>query len=369
MLSIACLYKLSLLVSSSEGTALLAATVYAFLPHTLVYPHLLGSEAIFVPLVVFSFYFMARYLLEQPWLSHLLLSGLMIGLATLARPVTVLWPVASSVVALLTFRSQLPFKRWFGYLVVASLPLLLWMLLMLSETGEFSMGQGSASLGSNFYTTVEFVSETLSPADRIRIKEKYLTYGARDGGERMGFGQYLRFMSEYPLDYAAHQGRAVMMFVAKSGVNKVTKSYLQLFPEALAEIDDIETRKSWRQRLEQDGLLDTFQFYYQRYSILVVAAAVAGALFAVVMAVAVYGTVLLAIKYFRGEGSVSRRCMEAFICIFPWYILLASMSSQRLQSRHRAPAEFAICLLFSIGISCLYAVWQGARSRKKSQAA
>jgi 4-amino-4-deoxy-L-arabinose transferase-like glycosyltransferase len=369
LLSIACLYKLALLVSDSTGTALFAATVYAFLPHTLVYPHLLGSEAIFVPLVVFSFYFMSVYLLEQPRLSHLLLSGLMIGLATLARPVTLLWPVASSLVALLTFRSQLPFRRWFGYLAVASLPLLLWMLLMLSETGEFSMGKGSASLGSNFYTTVEFVSETLPPADRARIQETYLTYGARDGGEKMGFVQYLRFVGEYPLGYAEHQGRAAMMFFAKSGVNKVTKSYLQLFPEALAEIDAIETRKSWRQRLEQDGPLDTFRFYYQRYSILVLVAAVAGALFALVMAVAVYGTVLLAFKYFRGEGSANRRCMEAFLCLFPWYILLASMSSQRLQSRHRAPAEFAICLLFSIGICHLYGAWQRARARKHSQMA
>jgi hypothetical protein len=185
----------------------------------------------------------------------------------------------------------------------------------------------------------------------------------------MGLGQYLRFVSEYPAGYAEHQGRAAMMFFAKSGINKVTKSYLQLFPEALAEIDDIATRKSWRQRLEQDGLPDTLRFYYQRYSILVVVAAVAGALFALVMALAVYGTILLVIKYFRGEGSMGRRCMEAFVCLFPWYILLASMSSQRLQSRHRAPAEFAVCVLLSIGVSHLYAAWQGARARRQSSTA
>ncbi len=369
LLSIACLYKLALLVSGSQKTALLAASVYTFLPHTLVYPHLLASEAIFVPLVVFSFYFMTRYLLERPHLPYLLLSGLMIGLATLVRPVTVLWPVAACAVATITFQSKLHIRNWFGYLLVASLPLFLWMLLMLSVTGEFSMGKGSASLGSNLYTTVLFVSDTLPSEDKARVQEIYLTYGPLDGGEKMGIGQYLRFVTEYPIGYAEHQGRAAMMFFVKSGINKMTKSYLQLFPEALAEIDDLETRDSWRQRLEQDGIWDTFVYYYQRYSILVILAAVAGVLFAVVMVLSVYGTVVLGIKYFGKEGSVGRRCMTAMICLFPWYILAASLSSQRLQSRHRAPAEFAICLLFSVGVSSLYAAWKRAQGGKRLQSA
>ncbi len=364
LLSIACLFKLALLLTGSQGTALLAASVFAFLPHTLVHPHLLASEAFFVPLVVFSFYFMGRCLVERPGLYYLLLSGLMIGLATLVRPVTVIWPAVACVVAVITFRSRLQIRNWLGYLSVAYLPLLLWMLLMLSATGEFSMGKGSASLGSNLYTTVEFVSETLPPADRARIQEIYLTYGPRDGGEKMGVSQYLRFVTEYPLGYAEHQGRAAMMFFAKSGINKITKSYLQLFPEALIEIDDNETRQSWRERLEREGTLDTFAYYYQRYNVLVLLAAIGGALFAVVMVLAIYGSVLLGIGYSRHEGTLGERCLQAQVLLFPWYVLAASMTSQRLQSRHRAPAEFAICLLFSVAASHLYASWKRRRASR-----
>lgn len=365
LLSIASLYKLALLLTGSQGTAFLAAFVYTFLPHTLVYPHLLSSEAFFVPLVVFSFYFTGKYLIEKPRLYLLLLAGLMIGLATMVRPVTAIWPAVACVVATITFRSMQQIRNWLGYLAVAYLPLLLWVLLMRTATGEFDLGKGSASLGSNLYTTVEFVSETLPPADKARVQEIYLTYGPRDGLESMPVSQYLRFVTEYPLGYAAHQGRAAMMFFAKSGTSKVTKSYLQLFPEALAEIDDNETRQSWRQRLEREGVVATFQYYYQRYTILVLLEALGGAFFVVVMALAIYGTVLLALSYLRREDSLGTRTLQALVLLFPWYVLMASMTSQRLQSRHRAPAEFAICLLFSVAASHLYAVWKRRKASKQ----
>jgi 4-amino-4-deoxy-L-arabinose transferase-like glycosyltransferase len=369
ILSIYCVYGIALLLSESRKLALVTALVYMLLPHTLVYPHLLSSEAMFVPLVVFSFFFMAHYLLGQQRSLALVLAGLMIGLATIVRPVSLFWPVMALAIAVITLRSRFRIGHWSGFLLVSVLPLLLWMLFMLSSTGEFSMGKGSASLGSNLYTTVEFISETLPPAERARVQEQYVTYGVRDGREKMGIGQYLRFATEYPVPYLEHQGRAALMFFAKSGINKLTKSYLQVSPQAFSEIDDNETRISWRARLEQEGLVNAFVYYYQRYAFLVITASVAGALFAALVVVAIYGAVVLAGQYWRERYSIYRFCMYSLLVAFPCYIFLASLSSQRLQSRHRAPAEFAIAILFGIGAFHLVRRLQRMRVARKEQSA
>src|SRR6185436_14756373 len=121
LFSIACVRRIGLRLGLAEAGACTAAAIYGLLPHTLVYPHELASEGLFVPLVVIAFTFT---------------SGLAMGAAILIRPVAALWPL---------FTGN---KR---YIALALLPLVAWMGFVKMQTGELSIGKTHADLGSNLY--------------------------------------------------------------------------------------------------------------------------------------------------------------------------------------------------------------------------
>jgi hypothetical protein len=309
-----------------EGPALAAATLYALLPHTLVFPHQLATEALIAPLIILAFYFAAG--------SSFLASAAAIGIATLIRPVTALWPVVQGLV-----QNSTPARRW-TYVAVGLAPLVAWMSFMLAATGELSMGRSSHDLGTNLYHRMQRMAVTLPEAERPALRGP--------GERRARIGEYLAFVAAHPGEAAAHSARDLFALAVKSGVERVTIDYLDLFPQQRDAQRNPD--QGWRGQLERRGALAAFDDLLSARASLLVSSALCAALFGAFVVLAVLGAVRWArARQVPAELWRQRMLISAFVL----YTFATAQAVDAAQSRHRAPAEFALCLLAVAGWASL----------------
>ena len=293
-------------VGLSESAAAKAALLYGLLPQTLVFPHQLASEALFVPLLVLGFR------------DAGLRAGVAIGLATLVRPITMLWPL----IHVFAKRERGP------YLALACAPLLLWMSVVFIATGEFSMGRSSHDLGTNLYLRLQRIGAELPPSERPR---------ERPAGERRAtLGDYVAFTMAHPMLTAKFAVRDMAVMGFKSGIERVVLDYLDLYPEQRDELQD--EYGGWRSRVDRGGVQALLELVRSQPAVLI-SSAVAGAIaFTLLMLFAVYGAV-------RWARNPERLALVGLVI----YIFVTVQAVDAAQSRLRAPAEFAICLLAVAG--------------------
>jgi hypothetical protein len=315
--SIAWVREIGLRLGLPEGRASAAAILYGALPHTLVLPHQLSSEAIFVPLVVLSF----ALVLRGASAARHGAAGLAMGLAVLVRPITLAWP---AIHALFAWRAR-PAAR-LAYLAMGLAPLALWMGFIFTQTGQLSMGPSKHDLGWNLHQRVQRMAAHLPPEQRFADRE------------RLTVGDYVRFVASHPGPAAAHAARDMMALGVKSGVERVVFDYLDLFPESRGLQD---TQSGWRKTLEQKGVVQGFLHLAGEHTGLIVVSAGGALLFLAFMALALVG----AWAFVR-----SGRWM---LVVFVVYVFATATAVDAAQSRHRAPAEFALCLLAVAGFWAL----------------
>jgi len=290
-----------------ERAAGAAAVLYALLPHTLVFPHELATEGIFCPLVILAFR-----------LGASASGGLALGAATLIRPLTALWPF-------FVFRKT--------YIAFALAPLLLWMSFMYLATGEFSMGRSGHDLGNNLYFRMQRMSSEL-PKDQ-RPPER------GPGQTKATVGEYVAFVAAHPVLAAKHSARDVGVLTVKSGIERIVLDYLDLYPESRKELQNSDS--GWRAQVEQRGAVAALWEVFRQQPGLIVSSALGAALFVVFMALAVCG----AWSRIRGRTIYSREWL--LLAAFVVYIFATAQAVDAAHSRHRAPAEFALCILAVAG--------------------
>lgn len=327
--------EIALRLALPEAAARAAAVLYGLLPHTLVLPHQLSSEALFVPLVVLSFALVLRG--ASP--SRQAAAGLAMGMAVLVRPITLAWP---AIHALCAWRAR-PAAR-LAYLLAGLAPLALWVLFVHSQTGEVSMGPSKHDLAWNLHQRVQRMAPQLPPAERF----------ADAGRERLSLGEYARFVLSHPGPAAAHAARDMMALGLKSGIERVVVDYLDLYPGSRGLQDP---SSGWRKRLEQHGVARGLWQIAQEYPGLFTASFGGAALFIAFMALALVG----ALRFLR-TGRV-------MLVIFVLYVFATATVVDAAQSRHRAPAEFALCILAVTGFWALRTRKTRARERVRMEPA
>ena len=302
LLSVVWVLQIGRRLGLSEPQASAAAALYALLPHTLVFPHELSSEGLFVPLVVLAFRLGADGA-----------GGLALGLATLIRPLTALWP-------LVVFRRR--------FIVMALAPLLAWMSFMFVATGEFSMGRSGHDLGNNLYFRMQRMASELPQAERPPERGP--------GETKATLGEYAAFVAAHPVLAAKHSARDLAVLTAKSGIERVVIDYLDFYPESRRELQNGET--GWRAQVEQRGAVAALVAVFREQPGLIVSSAIGAALFLVLMALAVYGA-------YSRIRSREWLLLSAFVL----YVFATAQAVDAAHSRHRAPAEFALCILAVAG--------------------
>ena len=292
-----------------------AAVLYGLLPHTLVFPHQLSTEALFVPLVIFAF----RYS-----------SGWALGLSMLVRPIVALWPLVHAVLAPAPLRARL------AYLAAALVPLLAWMTFVFTQTGDFSMGKSGHDLGTNLYNRAHRMAAPLPAGEKPPLRGP--------GERRMTLGEYLGFVSQHPGIAAAHSARDIATVTGKSGIERLVLDYLDRFPESRESLQDYSG--GWRARLEKEGPVAAVRELLRSNPGPTLVSLAGAALFAVLLAFAAIG----AWRWLRDKHPSSEVGRNRLLLIlFVLYIVATAQSVDAAQSRHRAPAEFVLCLLALAG--------------------
>jgi hypothetical protein len=290
-----------------ERAAFGAAALYGLLPQTLVFPHQLATEAIFDPLVILTF-----RLAVGPG------SGLALGLATLVRPITLAWPF---IVAAFS-RNKLV------YLAAALAPVLAWMLFVLATTGEFSLGRSGHDLGHNLYERMQRMGATLPEQERPEARPR--------GQTTVRLGEYLAFAAAHPVAAAMHSARDFATLGVKSGIERLALDYFDAFPQTRAALQD--SQDGWRARVEQQGFLHAFASLAASQPGVILVSGIGALLFAAFMALALLGA---------WSGRHDREIL--LLAGFALYIFVTAQAVDAAQSRHRAPAEFALAILAVAG--------------------
>ena len=308
LLSIVWVRELAERAGLGQRAAFAAAVLYGLLPQTLVFPHQLATEALFDPLVILSFRLAAGPA-----------SGLALGAATLIRPITIVWPL---IVAAFSKRKRV------AYVAAALAPVLAWMLFVLATTGEFSLGRSGHDLGHNLYERMQRMSASLPEAERPA--------GRPRGETTVRLGEYLAFTAAHPVAAAMHSARDVVALGVKSGIERLALDYFDAFPQTRAELQD--SQDGWRSRVEQHGFLHAFAAMVASQPALILVSGAGALLFIGFMALALLGA-----------WSGRRNPPLVLLAGFALYIFVTAQAVDAAQSRHRAPAEFALAILAVAG--------------------
>lgn len=357
LLSLCCLLRLAAEVTGSPRWAAAAGLLYVLHPHSLVLAHQLAAEALFIPLVVISFYLYGRYFFgERGSVGWLLAGSLVLAAATLIRPVALLWPVVFAASVALVLRRSRP-ALW--VLVPAIVPVMAWAAFVQSQTGEFSLGKSAHDHSVNLYERVRLVAETLPEPERGALMTKLL----RNEDRRLGVLDYGRLSLEHPGAFAQHAVRDAAVFIGKSGIERLMIDYLGLGSTERTSVQDPHT--GWRRVLEREGLLAGLRSVYDRWPVTLVSSLVGVAFQLPLMMLAAYGMWLVVRRIRSREWLAGKRVMGLALILFPLYIFAVSTAVDAMQSRHRAPAEFALFILAALSLA---AIGSGRKQRPGARA-
>lgn len=342
--SVVALFKLVLLMTQSVSVAVLTVLIYVHLPHTLVFPHQLMSEALSNPLVIISFYYLGEYLLRSRRLEKILTSAIFLGIATLVRPISMLWPfVVVGVVLVVRFRKN-PLEHWFAYLCVATLPLFLWMVFMWQATGSFSIGT-SHHLQRQLNERVERMISTFPNSERHYLTKHYMK-NKQGIYDELTIKEYFAFVVDHPSAYVKHLARDAVVFIAKPGINRLLLDYFGASAEARREIQN--PKRGWRAYWERYGLMRTLSIFLEKYPTIVLPVIVASFVFILFVLLTLTGVWTVAKKW-KELASPERLCY-CILLLFPVYLLFSYQVVGAIQSRYRSPSEFILAMFVAIAV-------------------
>lgn len=346
--SAAALYELTLLLTRSASMSFAAALVYVHLPHSLVFPHAMASEAIFDPLLVISFYYAGKFCIERRSWWNLMVCALPLGLGILVRPVTILWPIVFMVLFLW---GGAPLRKSAAFMTASLFPLLMWMTFMGYQTGSFSMGNSDHDAAHNLHNRIQRIVEKLPPMQRTEAERRFLS--SASGNDRtLSVAQYFQFALKYPVGFVSHLAQDGMVFVGKSGIEKLTVDYLDRSDGSRAELQDENT--GWRKQWESNGAFATGVYLFKKYPGLMISS-IAGALLMLTLWILAALGILSAFRCMKAGLRIEDKFILLCLALFPLYVFAVSQVVDSMQSRHRAPAEFALCILAVLGWSLLRA--------------
>jgi hypothetical protein len=342
-----CVYRIGRVLELSPRMCALAMALYLAMPHTLVFPHQLASEALHVPLFVISTWLIAKALRERSSRA-LIASAVLLGIATLIRPITLLWPIVAGIVLMIGLRP----RHGLMFVGVALLPVLAWMSFVGVHTGEFGLGKSNHSMGRNLYERVGRIAATLPAEQQRQARAQYL-----DTVEpTLGPVEYLSFSLAYPKAALRHLMHDATAFFAKSGVERITIDYLQMRPRA-GSIQDSDN--GWRQQLERHGWPYTIRYLWNELGVVLVISLLGAVAIALLFAFAAIGTLHVVRRWFvdRTPDALIGVMLAGVVA----YIFFFSQVLNAMQSRQRAPAEFAVVLLAVSGL-VVARKWLGQRA-------
>jgi hypothetical protein len=342
----------SALFPSKSYTAVVGL-VYVALPQNVVFTHQLVTEAIVTPLLVFFAYFYVMYF-KYAQTRQLLMSGLVLGLAIVVRPVFAIVP-PTLVLSHLVYRRYLQRSAALTSALICGLsilPMAGWVATYTAETGKFGVTSGVANLGWNLRSKVWWVytrNHLEKPAE-IKAYSRYSDlYQDSDG---ISVGRFLQLTAEHPILFA-RPAIIDVLTLFRGNISKLIVDYFGISRD--------QGVKGWRDVLSEEGIAGELTLLMQsKRTFFSVGTEF---LFSVITAPCIATAILFAIfclarpKAVSGElGTISYGMILVQSAIL-FTVFVSSQIVDQAQPRLRHPAEAGLILLLAF-------LWRYRTARK-----
>jgi Dolichyl-phosphate-mannose-protein mannosyltransferase len=341
--------KTALILLRSRAAMLTVGAIYTLLPQNLAFTHQLVTEAIATPLVVLSSYFYLRYFCQRQF-SHLMASGISLGLAILVRPTLALALLPFALLHFAFRKFVFPWRAALAICVVAAIPLLVWITAFSVHAGKFGYTSGTATLGWNLRSKVFFVYSRngLEKPPEIAKFDKYSDTWSDNGG--ISVGRYLQLVKPYPMLFIK-SSVVDLLQLARGNVSKLLVDYFDVVGDRHDHV------KEWRSLLAEKGLLGLIADLSRNISTLLLAVAEVLASLVTVAGITAVALLVL-ISLVRSNTVVKILGHAAFgIILFQASVFFAVLVSTQIvdqaQGRLRHPAEAGVVLLLGL----LWKLW------------
>ena len=218
LLSTYCVFALLIYFGFSAKSATLATLFYLLLPGSLLPPHQLSSEALFIPCTIISCYLLIissrKYRIDMAFVSGLLL----FSVAIFVRPQLTFYPVLLVIIYFL-FSAKKPKTILLTIIPVSLLFSAIWMIFVVSNEGSFTFGGEDRSVGMSFYATAEQMAmfgEFDFDSDAYKTRS-------------LPFSKFGRIVVDNPYSYIRQRSISMTNFVVNPGTYSLVVRHLNYF--------------------------------------------------------------------------------------------------------------------------------------------
>ncbi|MFO1154837.1 MAG: hypothetical protein U1E42_14425 [Rhodospirillales bacterium] len=329
LVAVFCIFQLGLRLGLSEAYAFVATALYILLPGSLCQPHELVSEGLFNPLLAIATYLLVR-VVDEPLRWRVLLTALLLlAVAMEVRTQLLLYPFVLVAIFVLWCRDRWLKLSLATLFVCFAIPLG-WSLFAALQPSDLVVAPTELSALRNLSGLVE----------RMAIRGGFAFDRSAYPGEAIPLGEFLGYVLRYPLALVQVKMTDATEILANPGITALGK-YLgvDLFTFRT------ETGKLfWAQLKWNVGLFDVVRELFRQNLAFLVPFLVATAAWLAILAIAVFGA--FALIRDRGIGGGAKAIVLSVIL----YNLAIVQVSEMVRVGQRTPVEFAIAILFAIGL-------------------
>jgi hypothetical protein len=327
--SIYCVAQIAIFLGVGSRASFVGSIIYACLPNSTAFPHMLVSEAVFVPMCIAAAFSSLKALSGRGHRSGMI-AGFLWGVAALTRPTALPIPL---VVAVIVWWRHRQISHFLSVILPAFVVVGLWLTATMVQVGRPTLSNGDPAMyGRNLLGKIDFVLISLPPNDR----EAEGDWRAGLDSASVSTMSVLALYARHPYTSAKVLGIECAKMMLKSNETKVL-NYLGLW----------EAPNNWGMmaQIEPSSMLNQPAW-------VLICMAVGTLLWS--------GVLLLAMVGLRGWPSLKD---PATILLLSYAVitLMAALAVDFTQGRHRFPADFVFCILAGAAISSL---WSARRASK-----
>ncbi len=348
------LYKLANLFFSGRVAAI-ATVAWCLLPATLFHPHVFVSEAIANPLLIAATFFIARFATaDVPRTRDLIAAALLTAVLCFTRHVYLVMPFFFAAIVWIARprapRETLPTLALF--LVLCFSLVLGWAAADHFGSQRYGAGDSVGGLGSNLYLRGERMAAIGEFALPAAIDERAQAAGT--DLRTMKPGEFIQIVVAHPVSYAKTAISDIFNITANPGMAMVAGRFLGVFDLGEKSYEDYN---KWREVRDREGIPGLLRELWRTSPLGLVINAAGGLAWAGFLIVALFGAWKLVTDRSRSLA------LKILLVGMPvWLIGFTSLSAGYTRWDHRSPVEFALAILFALGI----AGWLEARKRVRN---
>jgi len=330
LLSTLCFFALVKHSGFSVSTATVSTLFYLVLPGSLLPAHQLSTEALCIPSIIIACYLLVissdHKGITMPFVAGLLA----LSLAIFVRPQLILFPFLLFIICF--YFSGKKFSTLF--LTVIPLSLLfsvVWMGVVVSNNGHFSLGGDDRSIGRSFHDTAEQMAISGDfEFDRNAYKSR-----------TMPFDDFAEIVTDHTFSYLRQRTLSMINFAVNTGAYSLAVRHLEFF-------DEHKDMYYWQHLRARSGIYESLVEILKRgpgFGALIVGSTLAWCL---VLVCAVVGLS----AYIRDKNTTY--FLKALLLSFAAYqvgiVLLFSVGARW---QHRSLVDFIIVILAIYGLKAL----------------